>query len=144
MRGRYGRLPTRDQLLQSIVDEHVLCLKGSAAYQSGINIWAVTLISAHLCLDHKHSLGSHIPHKFVHIDIVSFLHALQHGVQCDVCASAPHPRTTVHQDGLLGLVTVAHTTDKLNKGSGELGDVMIWPAKEVILDNWQWDFLTLC
>ena len=94
-----------------------------------------TLIRAHLCLHHQHSLGAHVPHKLVHIQVASLLHAFQHGVQCDVGASPAHTSTTVHQDGPVTGIAVAHTSNKLNQGGSKLGNTVIRPAQEMELSH---------
>ena len=100
----------------------------------------ITLIRAHLCLYHQRFLGAHVPHKLVHIQVASLFHAFQHGVQCDIGACPAHTSTTVHQDGPVTGVIVAHTSNKFNEGGSKLGNTVIRPAQEMELSNRARDF----
>ena len=93
---------------------------------------------AHQGLHHEVALLPHVRQEAVHVDVLHLHHPLQHAVQDDEGARAPHPRAAVHHHG--GAVLVVVLADALDEGDergGKLWHAVVGPAQEQEVSDYQ-------
>ena len=128
-------LTTRDQLTESIVNEHILGLWAGGRCSLSHAVCEVMRVLSYQCLDHENPLLTETHQELIHVDCLLCLDPLQHGVQEGEGTSTTHSCTAVDQqrDTVVFVVGLLHSPDEGDEGGGKLGHSVVWPGGEVIL-----------